>query len=259
MIDLHCHVLPGIDDGPRTLEGSVALARAARAAGITTLVATSHVSREYPNTADVIADGVRAVNDALRREEVGVEVLAGAEVALPWGADLDAGELRALRLGGGPWLLVECPLSPGAGDVAPLLHALQAAGHRVVLAHPERSPVMQRDLARVRALVEAGMLCSVTAGSFVGLFGRVAQQVALRLADEGLVHNVTSDAHDAIHRAPGMRAPLLAAAAQTPVLAQHLGWWCDGVPRAILRGDPLPRAPRGETLGRHGRWKFRRR
>ncbi len=254
MIDLHCHVLPGIDDGPRTLEDSVALARAARTAGITTLVATSHVSREYPNTARLIADGVRDVNAALRRAGVDVDVVAGAEVALPWGTDLDPAELRALRLGDGPWLLVECPLSPGAGDIAPLLHALQAAGHRIVLAHPERSPAMQRDLARVRALVDAGMLCSVTAGSLVGFFGRQAQAVGLRLVEEGLVHNITSDAHDAVHRAPGLRAPLLAAAVQAPVLARRLEWLCAEVPRAILGGGRLPAPPRGETSGRRRRW-----
>ncbi len=254
MIDLHCHVLPGIDDGPRTLEDSVALARAAGTAGITTLVATSHVSRAYPNTSSTIADGVRAVNAALRREGVDVEVVAGAEVALPWGAELDPAELRALRLGGGPWLLVECPLSPGAGDVAPLLHALQGAGHRIVLAHPERSPAMQRDLGRVRALVQAGMLCSVTAGSLVGLFGRVAQDTCLHLLERGLVHNVTSDAHDAVHRPPGLRAPVLAAAVRAPVLAQRLAWLCDEVPRAILSGGRLPTPPSGETRGRRRRW-----
>ncbi len=258
MIDLHCHVLPGIDDGPRTLEDSVALARAARTAGITTLVATPHVSRDYPNTASTIADGVRTVNAALRREGVEVEVVGGAEVALPWGADLDPGELRALRLGGGPWLLVECPLSPGAGDVAPLLRALQAAGHRIVLAHPERSPAMQRDLGRVRALVDAGMLCSVTAGSFVGHFGRVARDTSLRLLEAGLVHNVTSDAHDPVHRAPGLRAPLLAAAVQAPVLASRLEWLCDEVPRAILSGERLLPTPPGETPGRRRRWSLRR-
>jgi len=259
VIDLHCHVLPGIDDGPATLEESLALARAARTAGITTLVATSHVSRDYPNTAESIAQGVRTVNAALQEAGIDVEVVAGAEVALPWGIELDPAELRALRLGGGPWLLAECPLSSGVGDLAPLLHALQAAGHRIVLAHPERSPVLQRDPARVRELVDAGMLCSITAGSLVGQFGRQVQEATLRLVDQGLVHNVTSDAHDAVGRPPGLRAPLLAAAVQAPVLAARLEWLTWEVPRAILDGEsppPPPRAPHAPRAPRTRRWRW---
>ena len=80
MIDLHCHILPGIDDGPPTLAASIALGRAAVAAGTTTIVATPHVSWEYPgNTAGRIAEGVAEVNEALRQEEVALEVLTGAK------------------------------------------------------------------------------------------------------------------------------------------------------------------------------------
>ena len=112
MIDLHCHVLPGIDDGPRTMADSVALAAAAAAGATRTIVATPHVSSQWPdNRAATISALVDELNAHLRRAGVPVEVLAGAEVALSRAAELDAGELDALRLGGGPWLLVECPLN----------------------------------------------------------------------------------------------------------------------------------------------------
>ena len=257
MIDLHCHVLPGVDDGPETLDGSIALGRAARAAGITTLVATPPVSREYRTTAQEAEAGVAAVHGAAGTAGVEVAVVRGAEVALPWGAELPEGELASLTLGAGDWLLVECPLSPGAGEFDLLLHALRARGHRIVLAHPERSPSLQRDLDRVGGLVDAGMLCSITAASLVGGFGRTARHVALRLVEADLVHNVTSDAHDVVRRPPGLREAVLAAAVEAPRLAGRLRWLTDEVPRAILAGEDAPPPPAG-TPNRRRRWSWRR-
>ena len=115
MIDLHYHVLPGIDDGPRTMADSVALAAAAAAGATRTIVATPHISSQWPdNRAATISAAVDELNAHPRRAGVPVEVVAGAEVALSRAAELDACELEALRLGGGPWLLVECPLKTPA-------------------------------------------------------------------------------------------------------------------------------------------------
>lgn len=137
MIDLHCHVLPGIDDGPRTMADSMALAVAASAGATRTIVATPHVSSQWPdNRAATISAAVDELNAHLRRTGVPVEVLAGAEVALSRAAELDAYELEALRLGGGPWLLVECPLKTPAPGTELGLRALANQGHRIVLAHP---------------------------------------------------------------------------------------------------------------------------
>src|SRR5271157_4074553 len=117
VIDLHCHVLPGIDDGPATIEDSVAIARAAAAAGTRTIVATPHVSRRYPNRSEAIGRLVAQLNARLSAERVDVRVLAGAEVAMTHTVDLKATELEHLRLGGGPWLLVEPPLTPFASSL----------------------------------------------------------------------------------------------------------------------------------------------
>jgi protein-tyrosine phosphatase len=122
VIDLHCHVLPGIDDGPDTLDDSLALCRAAAAAGTRTVVATPHVSWDWPNvTSRVVADGVARVNEALEAEGVDLEVRPGAEVAMTRAGDLEDSELVALRLGGGPYLLVECPFSPAAAGFDAIL------------------------------------------------------------------------------------------------------------------------------------------
>ena len=240
MIDLHCHVLPGVDDGPATLADSLALCRAAVAAGTDTIVATSHVSWDWPGvTSHVIAEGVERVNEALRAEGIGVEVVPGAEVALTRAADLDDGELVALRLGGGPYLLVECPYSPAAAGFEVILSGIASRGHRIVLAHPERCPAFQRDPELLRSFVGSGMLTSLTAGAFVGRFGRDVERFARRLLEEGLVHDIASDGHGASLRRPPSIGPELAEAG----LGDRTDWHARAVPLAILEGTELPGAP----------------
>jgi protein-tyrosine phosphatase len=238
VIDLHCHILPGIDDGPRTMEDSIALASAAFAGGTRTIVATPHVSGQWPdNDAEGIGAGVRAVNGALRDAGIAIDVLAGAEVALSRAVDLEPAELRALRLGGGPWLLVECPLGPAPG-LEQGLGALRMQGHRIVLAHPERCPALQREPERLAELVRLGMVTSVTASAFTGHFGGVVKRFAFELLRRGLVHSVASDAHDAVRRPPALATELAKAG-----LDDHAPRAAHEAPAAILRGGDVPAPP----------------
>lgn len=217
---------------------SVALAAAAAAGATRTIVATPHVSSQWPdNRAATISALVDELNAHLRRAGVPVEVLAGAEVALSRAAELDAGELDALRLGGGPWLLVECPLNASAPGIELGLRALTHHGHRIVLAHPERCPLFKREPRRLAALVDGGMLTSVTASAFVGSFGRTVQRFAFELLRQGLVHDVASDAHDAVKRHPGLRSVLESAG-----LGDYAEQLADTTPGAILSGGALPAA-----------------
>jgi protein-tyrosine phosphatase len=241
MIDLHCHVLPGIDDGPATMDGALALGRAQEALGVTAIVATPHVGWEWPdNDAARIAEVVATVNDAFAAEGIGVRVLAGAEVALTRAVELSDDELAGLRLGGGPWLLLEPPFSPAASAgahaaIVSLLHR----GHRLVIAHPERSPLFLGDRTLLERLVASGATVSITAGALTGRFGRDAKRFALGLLADGLVHDVASDAHGAsARRPPGMREHLEAAGYAG--LADHL---CRDVPQAIVDGVALPPRP----------------
>ena len=240
-IDLHCHVLPAIDDGPATIAGSLAFARAAQAAGIVTLVAKPHVNPGHPENDPVrIAERVGKVRAALRAEGIGVDVVAGAEVALARALALDDATLASLHLGGGPWLLLECPLGPaGAPGFVEAAREVAARGHRIVLAHPERSPAFHADPEGTLApLVEEGMVAQVTAGALVGRFGRKPREVALRLLHAGLIHDVASDGHDALGRVPSIGPELEAAGfgAQAP-------WLAGDVPAAILSGAELPPPP----------------
>lgn len=256
MIDLHCHVLPGIDDGPATIEGSIELARAAAAAGIVTLVATPHVNSRTPNDPDTIARLVGEVNARLTAEQLDVTVLPGAEIAISHLGEIEPAQLSRLGLGAGPWLLVEPPFTSVAVGLEGLVLDLLRGGHRVVLAHPERCPALQRDRQIVRSLVHAGVLTSITAGSVAGRFGGEVRRYALELVHEGLAHNVTSDAHDSVNRPPGLADELERAG-----LAPLADWLTRTVPAAILSDGTIPPRPLGALDGarrpRRG-WRLRR-
>src|SRR3954454_21161268 len=220
------------------MEATLDLARAHVAAGVKRVLATPHVTWDIPTTSEQVADGVSTVNAALREEGLPLEVLPGGELAVTRVAELADGELRALALGGGPWLLVESPLTPSAAGFDNVLHHLQARGHRIVLAHPERCPAFQREPERLSSLVHAGMLTSITAGALVGRFGTTVQRYAHELVTDGLVHNVASDAHDTRRRPPGMRGELEEAG-----YGEHADYWCDEVPGAIVAGEQIPHPP----------------
>ncbi|HEV3033623.1 MAG TPA: CpsB/CapC family capsule biosynthesis tyrosine phosphatase [Solirubrobacteraceae bacterium] len=256
MIDLHCHVLAGIDDGPQTIEGSVELARTALAAGIDTLVATPHVNSRTPNDAATIAAALAGLRQRLAEEGVAVEVLPGAEIAMTQLAELEPEQLSLLGLGGGRWLLVEPPFAPVAPALKGIVLELRRKGHPVVLAHPERCPALQRDRRVIPELVDAGVLISITAGSLVGSFGSEVRRYALDLARNGLVHNVTSDAHDSARRPPSLADELEQAG-----LAALTEWLTQLVPAAILADEAIP--PRPEPAPHRARrrsraWRLRR-
>jgi len=238
VIDLHCHTLPGIDDGPPDLATSVQLVRAAADAGIDAIVATPHVSWQWPNTEETIAGAMRELTAELARESIPVQIHAGAEVALARAFELADQELHGLRLGGGPWILVEAPHARGATGVENMLNALQQRGHRLLLAHVERCPAFVDDGDVLVRLVRGGMLASITASSLSGRFGRPARQAAQRFLAAGLIHNVSSDAHDCRGRPPGLLGHLEAAG-----LGAQVSWLTEEVPHAVLTDASIPPAP----------------
>ena len=253
MIDLHCHLLPEIDDGPPDIASSVEMARAAVAAGTRTIVATPHVSWTYRNTPASIRQQVTALRAALERERVGLEVLAGAEVEASYLREIDDDALEALLLGDGDAVLLECPLSMSALPIDGMVLALHRRGLRTVLAHPERSPTIRSQPGQLEDFVRAGVLTQVTTGSLLGQFGREAQRFSLWMFEEGLVHNVASDAHDTSRRPPKLREALAGAAASVlPGLTPNIDWLAHDVPRAILDGAPLPPAPGPAPSSRRG-------
>ncbi|HET7297053.1 MAG TPA: CpsB/CapC family capsule biosynthesis tyrosine phosphatase [Gemmatimonadales bacterium] len=240
MIDLHCHLLAGIDDGPAEIEGSIALAHAAARAGTETIVATPHVNARYPNAAEKISRLLDELRECLAADPraPAPQLRAGAEVALAYAAELEDEELIRLHLGGGPWVLLEPPSAPVDFDVTDKITEIASRGHRVLIAHPERCPVFQRDPWVLAGLVSDGALTSVTAAALRGRFGTNVRHFAIELVREQLVHNVASDAHHHEERPPTMTQELERAG-----LGPLAGWLTGEVPAAILAGEEIPARP----------------
>ena len=247
MIDLHCHLLPGIDDGAQDMSMALAMAKAAAGDGVHTIAATPHLNPTYPLDPAAIEDAVERVRFVLDEEDVPVSVRTGAELAVTSIADLDDEDLGRTTLGGGDCLLVECPYVSGVPFFEEMIFGLQLRGFRPLLAHPERSPMFQRAPDRLASLVARGALCSITAGSMRGLFGERVRKFTIELLREGLVHDVASDAHDPSRRPPGLSAGFLALEAELPGIGAQMPFFTEEGPSAILAGRPLPPRPRALT------------
>jgi len=237
VIDLHAHVLPGVDDGPATLADSLALARAAVAAGTRVMVATPHVNDRYDAAVTVLPGAVDALQAELDRAQVPLALRSGAEIATSRLPALDAGLLERLALGGGEWLLLEAP-ERGPADVPAAVAIARERGFRVVLAHAERCEALRRDPTALRRLVAGGVLVSITAGSLGGQFGDSPRRFAGLLLRERLVHNVASDTHAVQGRPPDVSA------ARRALPAPLWEWMTGAVPAAVLDGAAIPPAPR---------------
>jgi protein-tyrosine phosphatase len=240
VIDLHTHVLPGVDDGAPDVAAAVQLARDAAAAGVTVLAATPHLRDDHPGVvAGELAGRVQALRDALAG--VPIELVEGAEVDLGRALAADAEELRLASYGQrGTDLLVETPyggLPPAFED---LLFRVAARGYRVLLAHPERNRDFQREPRRLAALAERGTLLQVTAASLAeGRRRSSTRRLAHALVAEGVAHVIASDDHGGGWRA-SLADGVAAAARSAPARAR---WMVTEAPAAILAGAPLPPLP----------------
>ena len=156
------------------------MARVAVADGTATIVATPHADAHYDVRPPARDAALATLRLALEQERIPLEVLPGAEIAIDVLIDLDADSRDAMRLGGGPYLLLECPLAQTSGTFDAYLERLLGEGERIVLAHPERCPAFQRSPERLERLVHAGAVTSVTAGAFRGSFGDHGPEVRVR-------------------------------------------------------------------------------
>jgi len=238
VIDIHSHILPGLDDGARTIQESRALARAAASEGVRTIVATPHVRSDYPTLASEMARRVQLLREDLAGEEIEVELLEGGEIDLAFAATLGPEELRRFTLGGaGRYVLVEFPYG-GAWPDEGALARLEEFGLKPILAHPERNGAVQEGPEQLEALVERGCLIQVTAASLTGHFGARTRATAAELLNRGLVHVVASDTHSPALARVGL-ADVCAVLANDD-LARYL---TQEAPAAILGGARPPAPP----------------
>jgi protein-tyrosine phosphatase len=244
MIDLHAHLLPGIDDGPPHLAGALALAEAAVRDGTRVMAATPHIGFAHGVAPAGLAARIVELREALASEGIPLEVVQGGELAPDRTLDLSDADLFAIALGGSRCVLLECPFTRAGDLMVRLVAHLQAKGFRVLLAHPERSPAFLEDPPALRTLVERGAYVQLTAGSLSGVFGGAVRRASRSFLEQGLIHVVASDAHAARGaRSPALRAlvsGVLAEWRQDEALAD---WLCADAPRALLTDAQLPPAP----------------
>jgi protein-tyrosine phosphatase len=247
LIDLHSHILPGLDDGARTLEEAIEIARAAVEDGIGAIAATPHVREDYPTEPDEMERALSQLREALAQANVPLELHPGGEIALERLSLLERGHLCRFGLAGNPaYLLVEFPYFGWPLDLADQLFQLRIVGITPVLAHPERNADVQDAPGRLSPLVESGTLVQITAASVDGRLGRKSRDTGLKLIDLELAHLIGSDAHH-----PGIRTVGMSAAAEAVGDEAIAHWLTEAVPRAIVENSRLPERPER----RRRRWR----
>jgi len=255
-VDIHCHLLPGLDDGPCTWNEAASLARQAAAEGVSTIVATPHQLGVYAhNHGDAIRRTTARLQELLLARSIPIRVLPGAEILVEpaLAARIQRGQLLSLA-DRGRHVLVEMP-SAVFLPLARVLAELAGAGMVAVLAHPERNAPAIAEPKLLEALVDGGCLLQVTAGSLAGVFGSRIRRQAERLVRQGLVHFVSTDAHEPGSRVSTMRAAFrrvgrLAGAETARALC------CDN-PARVTAGLPVPQGRRAPQRTSWTRW-FRR-
>jgi protein-tyrosine phosphatase len=236
VIDLHCHLLPGLDDGARDLADSVAMAMQGEADGIELVCATPHIRHDHDVRIHELPSRVEALNAELAERGLAIRARTGGEVAETVLERLDDDELRAVSLGGGGrWLLLEPAPGPLRESLVGEVERLAGRGFRCVVAHPERHPG-ELFIQRLIALCERDALIQVTADAL--LAGEAADGL-LDLARRGLVHILGSDAHSSHFGRPLRLSAGLARLETVERLRGHLDWIAREAPAAILRGADL--------------------
>lgn len=237
MIDLHCHLLPGIDDGAPDLATSINMAKVFAADGVGTVACTPHILPGlYHNSGPNIRLATTRLQQVLVEQGIPLQLVTGADnhIVPDFLAELRAGKL--LSLADTRYILVEPPHHVAPPRLEELFFSLVAAGYVPILTHPERLTWISANYAAITRLVAAGTWIQITAGSLAGAFGRSARYWGERLLDEGRVHLLASDAHDLVKRPPNLgRGRELAAKRVGDAEARNL---VETRPRGVLLNVP---------------------
>ncbi|MBM3934076.1 MAG: tyrosine protein phosphatase [SAR202 cluster bacterium] len=254
MYDLHAHILPGVDDGAKTVEDTIAMARVAAENGTLEMLCTPHRKDITENfSVAYVQELVEKMNRELQAQNIGLKFLVGMEnhldIDLP--AEFTAG--RALRINGSRYALVELPFFGKANFIEDTLFKIQLQGITPVLAHPERLECFQQEPDLLAKFVESGMLSQVTAGSVVGHFGEKVKKITNNMLRCGLVHILSSDTHFP----HGPRSPKLPPgrdAAALIVGEERARAMVVDTPRAVLRNEIVKVPSPSEAVEPKKKW-----
>lgn len=246
MVDLHNHLLPGIDDGSPDLETSVAMARCAWEDGLTHMVCTPHASSEFHFSAELIAERAGALRDRLAAEKIPLVIATGCDFHLSYDNLQDAlANRRKYTLNNTEYLLVELPDHGFPPTLETTFYELRLAGLTPILTHPERNLTLQRNLELLGTWLRNGLLVQVTANSVTGGMGKLAQRVARQLLERRWVHFLSTDAHNLTTRPPVLSG------ARKEVARRYGEAYAEALtltnPQAVFEGRPMPpqEPPRG--------------
>lgn len=201
MIDIHCHILPGIDDGASTITSSLAMAQEAAAQGIHTIIATPHHQNgKYNNTKKDIITYTNELNEQLQQENIPVTILPGQETRINGDmiADIEKDELASLN--DTKYLFVEFPSGQVPRYSKQMLFNIQVAGYTPIIVHPERNSTIIEHPSMLYEFVRKGALTQVTAASLAGKFSKNIQKFSHQLVESNLTHFLASDAHNTTTR-----------------------------------------------------------
>ena len=206
MIDLHMHLLPGLDDGPPGMAESLEMCRLAVARGTKTVVTTPHMfNGVFDVSREDILEGVSRLRRRLEAEQLDLDVLPGADVHIHIDLCRFIEEGKVMTIGdGGRYLLLELPSGVIPRGLDRYLFTIRLAGITPIITHPERNFEIQSDPGRLAEPVSSGVLLQVTADSLIGTFGSGPHRCAMKLLGAGMAHLVASDAHSPAYRSPGL-------------------------------------------------------
>lgn len=208
MIDIHCHILPDVDDGPKDIELSLSMARHAATEGITHIIATPHHRNgHFTNTKQEILSYVEVLNREIVKEEIPITILPGQETRMNGDMveDYERGELLTLN-NTDRYVFVELPSNDVPRYTKQLLFELKLKGLTPIIVHPERNRAIIENPGRLYRLVKDGTLTQVTAASIIGKFGKKIRNFSYQLIERSLTHFVASDAHNLSSRSFHLRA-----------------------------------------------------
>lgn len=242
VIDIHAHILPGVDDGPRTPEEALAALAALSSEGVLGVVATPHLNSQFPRLAAAeVQVRVEALKSLTHDAGISIHLWAGHEVRVTGDLERELADGTAATINGGPYLLLELPTQEFPVFLPDLLGRLRLRGYIPVIAHAERYQPTWQDPMVLAPLVELGALMQITAGSLVGYFGRQSRNAAETLLKCNLAHVIASDAHTLADRPPNVVAGLHAAEAL--VGQDRVREMTVDLPQAIVLGAPVKVPP----------------
>lgn len=239
MYDIHCHILPGIDDGPDQMEDSLTMARLAAEDGTRTLVATPHSDKVAGiGGKDALAQRIHAFREEVASRGIELDVVMGAEHLLSADLLVEVQDGTVISINSSQYLLVEIDFFQWPSYLEEALFQLGLAGFTPFLAHPERQANIQQKPNLLAELVERGVITEVTGGSILGDFGRDAQKSAVPLLKQKLIHVIASDGHTPTSNRPPVMGSALAQVASLvgEKAARVLG---TENPAAIIAGNPV--------------------